>query len=91
MKQPLVTFNANKDVWFNGQVLAKVMQAERQAHALRGFFFDYGTGETSSHRNFSEKVNTSAGFLMAAARDTKRAVRVYPDRNGCIAASLVEA
>ena len=49
MNDPVVEYQSGKCVWTNGRILAKTMQAERQARALRGFFFDYGTGETASN------------------------------------------
>jgi hypothetical protein len=64
------------------------MQSERQAHALRGFFFDFGMGETSSHRNLSQKVKTHAAYLMKAAKESGKPVVVFRNMNGQIAASI---
>lgn len=83
-----VQFNPEWDVWRNGQVLARVMQYERKAQFLRGFFLDYGGGEVKSHRNFSPTFVTDCGFLMGAARDERRDVKVFRNMNGQIGASL---
>lgn len=88
MNEMIIEYRKEKDVWFNGEILAKAMQSERQGHALRGFFFDYGMGETSSHKNYSAKVKTDAGFLMGAARDAGRPVRIFKNMNGEIAAAI---
>lgn len=87
--EPLLEYQYDKDVWTNGLFLAKVMQSERTGHAKRGFFFDYGMGESMSFKNYSKQVETAAGFMMQAARDTKSKVRVFCNLNGEIACSLV--
>jgi len=84
----LIQYRSEMDCWANGRMLAKLMQSERQAHTKRGFFFDYGLGETASFKNFSEAVVTAAGFMMQAARDTRKSVRVFRNMNGEIAAQL---
>lgn len=88
MNELNVKYIEGKDQWANGEFLARKMQEERQAHALSGFFFDFGFGETSSHKKMSQNVKTYAAYLMKAAKDEGKTVRVFKNMNGQIAASI---
>jgi hypothetical protein len=86
--EPLIAYNPSKCIWTNGKALAKLMSEERKGHALRGFFFDYGMGESMEFKKFCPAMETAAGYMMQAARDTGKQVRVFRNMNGQIACSL---
>lgn len=83
-----ISYKLDKDIWQNGKRLAQLMQSERIAYGLRGYFFHYSDTECLSHKVYSKTLETNAGYLMQAARDTGRKVRVFKNMNGQIAASL---
>jgi len=88
MNNVIVEYMEGKCVWTNGTMLAKKMQAERQAWALTGFFFDYELGETKSFKRYCKAVETAAGFMMGAAKREGCSVRIFKNMNGEIACAL---
>ena len=89
MKHPIISYTEGKCVWTNGKILAKAMQSEMLAHAKRGYFFDYGQGETASFKKYSGKVETHAGFMMQAAKQSAQSVEIFCNMSGEIACRLV--
>jgi hypothetical protein len=83
-----IAYNTEWDIHRNAAMLAKFMHEECQAEAARGFFFDFGRGEFSTHKNFCPKVRTMAFFMMQVARDTRKPVKVFRNMNGQIAAAV---
>lgn len=88
--ESFVSFDSSKDIWENGAELAKIMQKFPSRESGRGYFFDYGLGETSEHKRMSAKAITDAGFLMGVAQRIQRPVRVFRDMWGHVAARIKE-
>lgn len=89
--ETFVSFDSSKDIWENGAELAKIMQKFPSREAGRGYFFDYGLGETSEHKRMAAKAITDAGFLMGVSQRRQRPVRVFRDMWGHVAAAIFES